>query len=200
MEAVKLRQALSTVLHLSSIGNRLLQSHKLDNALAKEQPERCAAVAGLALNHVHLLASVIAPYMPATTQSILQQLSAELLIIPDEWHGDSIKPGHKIGKAAYLFSQIKPEKEKEWREMFGGEEARKAKMEKEAKAAARKADKDKKKAKKAEGKNEGAKDLKADAGKGVEAVEKDGVQSDPKAGTAVEEVTQGTKQVTLQTS
>ncbi|KAF4550006.1 Methionine--tRNA ligase-like protein [Elsinoe fawcettii] len=188
MEAVKLRQGLATALHLSYLGNRLLQHNKLDNALAKEQPDHCAAVVGLALNHVHLLASVWAPYMPATARSILEQLNSNVLFIPEKWDGDSIKPGHKIGQAKYLFSQIKPEKEKEWREMFGGEEARKAKAEKEAKAAARRADKEKKRAKKAE------------AGKGVEAGEKGGKESDPKAGTAVEEVESGVGQVTLQTS
>jgi methionyl-tRNA synthetase len=35
--------------------------------------------------------------------------------------------GHKIGTAGYLFTQIKAEKEVEWREQFGGAEARKAK-------------------------------------------------------------------------
>jgi len=197
MEAVKLRQGLATVLRMSSLGNQLLQDNRLDNALAKEQPDRCAAVVGLALSHVHLLASAIAPYMPATALSILQQLNAELLIIPDgEWRGNTVEPGHKIGKAAYLFSQIKPEKEKEWREMFGGEELKKAKAEKEAKAAAKKAEKERKKAKKAAG---GAAKP-AGEGESVEAVEKDGVQSKSEAGTAVEEVTEGTAQVTLQTS
>jgi methionyl-tRNA synthetase len=74
--------------------------------------------------------------------------------------------------------------------MFGGQEVQKMKAEKEAKAAARKADKERKKAKRA-----------AEKGKeGVEAAEKGGVQSDPKAGDALEEVTKGTEQVTLQTS
>ncbi|KAF2149510.1 methionyl-tRNA synthetase [Myriangium duriaei CBS 260.36] len=199
MEAVKLRAGLQTALHLSYLGNRLLQHNKLDNALAKEQPERCAAVVGLALNHVHLLASVWAPYMPATSRNILSQLAIEELYIPDSWSADSIRPGHRIGKAAYLFSQIKPEKEKEWREMFGGEEARKAKAEKEAKSAARRAEKLAKKAKKAAG--GGADDtMKGEKGQGVESAEKGGVESDPKAGTAVEEVQEGVKQVTLQTS
>ncbi|GAM89717.1 hypothetical protein ANO11243_077560 [Dothideomycetidae sp. 11243] len=197
MEAVKLRAALQTALHLSYLGNRLLQHNKLDNALAKEQPERCAAVVGLALNHVHLLASVWAPYMPATSRNILTQLNMSELYIPEVWTSDSIRPGHTIGKAAYLFSQIKPEKEKEWREMFGGEEARKARLEKEAKSAARRAEKLAKKAKKAE---QGGETMKGEKGAGVESAEKGGVESDPKAGTAVEELQDGVKQVTLQTS
>jgi methionyl-tRNA synthetase len=63
MEEVKLRAGLSTALHLSSLGNQLLQDNKLDNKLATEQPDRCAAVVGLALSHIHLLASLIQPYM-----------------------------------------------------------------------------------------------------------------------------------------
>lgn len=51
------------------------------------------------------------------------QLRTEPLPIPDHWNADSIKPGHEIGKAAYLFSNIKPEKEQEWRGMFGGQDA-----------------------------------------------------------------------------
>ncbi|QIW97501.1 hypothetical protein AMS68_003019 [Peltaster fructicola] len=189
-EAVHLKQALITAREISSLGNLLLQENKLDNALFQNERERCDAVVNLAVNHVHLLASVIAPYLPATTRAILSQLQAELLTIPDEWHADSIEAGHKIGKAAHLFKNIKPEKEKEWRELFGGQELQKQKAEKEAKAAARKADKERKKARKAAEK----------APAGVESVEKDGAQTDASAGTALEEVTEGTKQVTLQTS
>jgi methionyl-tRNA synthetase len=63
LEDVKIRAALSTALHLSSQGNQLLQDNRLDNKLAAEHPERCAAVVGLALSHIHLLASLIQPYM-----------------------------------------------------------------------------------------------------------------------------------------
>jgi methionyl-tRNA synthetase len=63
LEDVKIRAALSTALHLSSLGNQLLQDNRLDNNLANTEPERCAAVVGLALSHIHLLASLIEPYM-----------------------------------------------------------------------------------------------------------------------------------------
>lgn len=96
--------------------------------------------------------------------------------------------GHKIGTAGYLFSQIKPEKEQEWREQFGGEEARKAKEEKARKAAAKKAEKERKKAKKAAG----------GSSQGVEAAEKG--QDGPTTKTAEEEVARGVEQVSLQTS
>lgn len=75
----------------------------------------------MALNLVHLLASMIEPYMPDTARSINKQLSTEPLLVPDVWNADSIKKGHQIGNSEYLFTRIKPEKAKEWRLMFGGE-------------------------------------------------------------------------------
>lgn len=139
LDAVKLRAALSTVLAISQKGNLFLQSNNLDNKLAENEPAKCAAVIGLALNLIHLLASIISPYMPDTAKSINSQLNAEPLAIPDKWTADSIKPNQKIGKAAYLFGNIKAEKGKEWRDMFGDKEAKKAKEEEALKKAAKKA-------------------------------------------------------------
>ncbi|KAK1764390.1 methionyl-tRNA synthetase [Phialemonium atrogriseum] len=137
LDAVKLRSAVSTVLHISQQGNSFLQSNKLDNSLAENEPSKCAAVVGLAINLIHLLASVVAPYMPETARSINTQLRIDPLPILDHWNADSINPGHEIGKAEHLFSRIKPAKAQEWRNMFGREEAMKVKEE----GAARKASK-----------------------------------------------------------
>lgn len=139
MDAVKIKAGLATVLFISQAGNAFLQSHKLDNKLAENEPAKCGAVVGLALNLIHLLAAVLTPFMPDTAASILDQLKAEPILIPDTWTADSIKPGHEIGKAAYLFGNIKPEKGLEWRESFGGDEVKKAKEEAAAKKAKKKA-------------------------------------------------------------
>lgn len=102
--------------------------------------------------------------------------------------------GHQIGKAAYLFTQIKAEKEKEWRELFGGDEARKQREEKAAKAAAKKAEKLKKKEKRAATKDEGP-------AQPVEATERDGAQKlDEAPQNGVDSVTEGVHQTTLQSS
>lgn len=194
LTSVKLKAGLATAMHMSYLGNKLLQENKIDNKLANENPKKCAAVVGVALNHVHLLASLIAPYMPATSSSILRQLNAAFLTIPDKWSADSIAIKHKIGQAEYLFTVIKAEKEKEWREAFGGDEARKAKDERAAKAAAKKAEKLRKKEKKL-GAGQPTSALES-----VETIEKggrEGVHSDK---TAIEEVTDGVKQAVLQSS
>jgi len=196
LEAVKLKAGLSTALHISSLGNLLLQANTLDNKLAAEQPAKCAAVVGMALNLVHLLASVFEPYMPATAKSINEMLALEPLGIPDAWTADSVKPGHKIGTAAYLFTQIKMEKEKEWREMFGGSEAKRLKEEAAAKKAAKKASALKRKQEKASSGTASP----SNKEKSVESVEKDGAQNLRSAVDAVDEVTKGLHQAALQTS
>ncbi len=129
LDAVKLRAGLATVLHISQLGNSFLQSNKLDNNLAVNESAKCAAVVGLAINLIHLLASIVSPYMPETAKSINTQLRMDPLLIPDHWNADSIQPGHEIGKAEYLFSRIKPEKADEWRKEFGSDEAKKVREE-----------------------------------------------------------------------
>lgn len=94
LEATKLRQGLSDVLQISALGNKLLQGNKFDNGLFTEEPDRCAAVIGLPLNHIHLLASILSPYMPDSAKSIFQQLDVEPVArIPDTWEPEIVKPG-----------------------------------------------------------------------------------------------------------
>ncbi|KAL2156309.1 hypothetical protein VTH82DRAFT_1054 [Thermothelomyces myriococcoides] len=155
LKAVKLRAGLATVMSISALGNKLLQDNKLSNQLIAEEPDRCRAVIGLALNHLHLLAQVLSPYMPEKAQSILRQLGvkgpdgdAVPAQIPDTWEADALKPGHAIGTPELLFSNIPAAKIEEWREAFGGEELRKQKQIEAEKAAARKAAREKEKEKK----------------------------------------------------
>ena len=98
LDAVKLRAGLSTVIHISQHGNSFLQSNKLDGTLHENEPAKCAALIGLALQLIHLLASLIAPYMPETANSVNTQLRVDPLPILDHWTADSIKCGHEIGQ------------------------------------------------------------------------------------------------------
>ncbi|KAI1486459.1 tRNA synthetases class I (M)-domain-containing protein [Biscogniauxia mediterranea] len=154
---VKLRAALSTVLSISALGNKLLQDNGLNNQLLAENPDHCNAVINTALNLLHLLASIIFPYMPGTSQAIFNQLGVRDSVqglhdlkfrIPDTWTGDALKPGQPIGTPELLFSNIPQAKVDEWRDAFGGEELRKQKEADAAKAAAKKAAKEKEKERK----------------------------------------------------
>ena len=191
MEAVSLRAGVIAAMAIAQAGNEFLQRNGFDNKLAANEPDKAAAVTGIALNLILLCASVFAPYLPATSKSILEQLDSPFLIIPDTWTADDIKPGHKIGKAEYLFTQIQPSKEEEWRDMFGGTQAERLKKEEEAakKAAKKAADKAKKAAKKAGVKPEAQKPVEAQGAKPADAGKE-----------AVEQVVDGVQQVTLPTS
>lgn len=148
MEAVRIRAALKKIMEISSCGNNLLQ-YRMDNTNLTNLPERTKTVVGLALNLVYLLASITSPFMPSTATSIVEQLNAPLISIPDKWDPTALPSGHKIGKAAYLFTKIPEEKEEEWRSKYGGTQAsRLAEEEAKAKKAADKIrDKERKKAK-----------------------------------------------------
>ncbi|KAI9671788.1 MAG: hypothetical protein M1831_003316 [Alyxoria varia] len=198
LSAVRLRAGLATALSLSDLGNSLLQANTLDNTLFASNRPKCDGVAHFALNLVHLLSSLIEPYMPGTSHSILSQLNAPALTIPEhgeEWKADSIQAGHTIGKPAYLFQQIKGEKEQEWREQFGGDEAQKAKEEKARKAMKKKEDKARKAAKKQQDGGGGGSG--SDGGNKVDGGN-DADDKDARAG--VDEVTSGVKQASLQPS
>jgi methionyl-tRNA synthetase len=148
MEAVRLRAGVKKLMEISSCGNNLLQ-YRMDNANLVAHPKRTHTVVGLALNLAYLLASLSSPFMPSTATSIVEQLNAPLISIPDKWNPAALTSGHKIGKAAYLFTKIPDEKEAEWRSAYGGTQAsRLAEEEAKAKKAADKArDKERKKAK-----------------------------------------------------
>lgn len=126
LDAVKLRAGLSIVLQIAKLGSDLLQPNELHSNLHVVGPPECAAVVGFAVNLVHLLASLVAPFMPDTAEAINAQLCAAPLPIPDRWHANTIMAGHNIGQAGHLFSHIDPGKAQEWRGMFGSNGADKA--------------------------------------------------------------------------
>ncbi|PLB34593.1 methionine--tRNA ligase MES1 [Aspergillus candidus] len=192
MESVHLRAGVNTAMKLAEDGNLLIQANRLDNALIANEPERAAAVVGTVLNLIYLLASVFSPYLPATSKAINEQLNAPFAYIPtlddikDGWKPQALKPGHKIGKAKYLFSRIDPKKAEEWRELFGGSQADRIKKAEET--ARKKAAKQKKKDKKA---SKGADAAAPSTGTSTE------VPTPTPSDEAVKSVTDGVAQVTL---
>lgn len=155
LRGTKLRAGLTTILGISGSGNKLLQDNKLSNQLITEEPERCAAVVGHVLNLLHLLANLVFPYMPGTSEAIFEQLGLQPspegkfdVCIPDTWQTDFLKPGHALGEPKLLFAAIPASKLDEWREAFGGEELKKQKEAEAEKAAAKKAAKEKEKERK----------------------------------------------------
>ncbi|KAI8393959.1 tRNA synthetases class I (M)-domain-containing protein [Radiomyces spectabilis] len=119
LENVKIRSALSIAMAVSARGNQYLQESNLSNTLFAEHRSKCDAVVVAAVNLIYLLSALIFPYMPATSDSISQQLNAPLRKIPNEFTMD-ILPGHKLNGAAYLFTRIDEKMEEVWKNKYGG--------------------------------------------------------------------------------
>ena len=196
LEAVNLKGGIHCAMQIAQLGNNFLQSNGFDNKLAANEPEKAAAVTGIAINIIYLCASIFEPYLPATSKSILEQLQASRLVIPDSWTANYIKPGHVIGKAKYLFTQIDPKKEDEWRSMYGGSHAERLRMEDAAaKVAARKAAAKAKKAEQKTKKSEAMPKQQSVEGTVVGDAKPLAPETDP-----VDAVTDGVQQVMLPTS
>lgn len=119
MEAVKLRLGLQTIMLISNRGNLYLQSSGLNKALMTENPTRCAQVVSRAVNLIYVLSSLIYPFMPATSDSMLVQLNAPARVVPDVLSTD-ILAGHHIGKPEHLFKKIEEKMAEVWRAKFEG--------------------------------------------------------------------------------
>ena len=71
LESVKIRLGLQIVMLISNCGNGYLQAAGLNKALMAENPKRCAQVVSPAVNLIYALSALIYPYMPSTSQAIL---------------------------------------------------------------------------------------------------------------------------------
>lgn len=122
-EAVHERRALEVAMSISARGNQFLQENKLDNSLYNDFPKKADAVVGVGLNIVYLVASVIAPFMPETTQQIDEMLNVPQLAIKDEFNL-IIEGGHNINKAQYLFKRIDEKDVEALRGKYGGKQVK----------------------------------------------------------------------------
>lgn len=122
MDSVKIRLGLQIVMQISSAGNTYLQSSGLNKALLASEPTRCAQVISRALNLIYALSALIYPFMPATSDAILEQINAPPRVVTELLSNDLL-PGHKIGKPEHLFKKIDENMAEVWRVKFGGNEA-----------------------------------------------------------------------------
>jgi methionyl-tRNA synthetase len=119
MEAVKLRLGLQTVMLISGRGNLYLQASGLGKVLREENPARCAQVVTRAVNLIYILSVLIHPFLPETSDAVLEQLNAPARVVPEVFSVD-ILPGHRIGTPAHLFKRIDEKMADTWRAKFGG--------------------------------------------------------------------------------
>ncbi len=117
LDKIKIKDGLKIAMGISKLGNQYIQENKPWD-LVKSQPARCGTVVAVALNLVKVLASLLSPYLPPTSDKIFAQLNLPVSLIEDTF-SLSIPAGHSIGEPAVLFKKI--EDVSEFRSKFGGQ-------------------------------------------------------------------------------
>jgi len=116
---IELKRALRGVMELSKLGNRFFQEHQPWKGI-KENPDEANTTIYLLINLVKDLAILVAPYLPATSCGIQEQLRISGL----SWASLcqlSIEPGHTISKPKILFEKIDKAKVEELKARFSGQ-------------------------------------------------------------------------------
>jgi len=119
MDVVKLRSGLQIVMHVSARGNLYLQSSGLGGALKAGDPERCAQVVVRAINLIYVFSALVYSFIPSTSESVLEQLSAPTKAVPEVLSID-ILPGHQVGTPEHLFKKIDEKMIDVYKEKFAG--------------------------------------------------------------------------------
>merc|ERR1719276_623528 len=98
-------------MNISRLGNLYLQEQQ-PWTLLKSDPARCGTILNLCVHLVHLLATLLKPYMPQFTRQVSAQLNTKVPgmgVLADGKAGfgpQVLASGHKLGKSTPLFAQI----------------------------------------------------------------------------------------------
>lgn len=116
-----LRSALKSVMTISSFGNQYLSETHLDMKLLEGNPEYCGIVLTLSINLLYLLASIMEPFIPKSSEDLCAILNIPSIpLIPFEFNWNFIKGGHCIKEPFILFKRIEDAQVAELKIKFSG--------------------------------------------------------------------------------
>ncbi|CAD6191869.1 unnamed protein product [Caenorhabditis auriculariae] len=121
-DAVRLKDAVKSVLNVSRRGNQYMQA-QTPWVLAKGTPEekaRAGTVIGVAANIAFHISVLLHPFMPHVSRTIRQQCGLDDLPTFSSSPLAYLKPGHKIGQPSPLFEKLEAAKINEFKVKFGG--------------------------------------------------------------------------------
>jgi methionyl-tRNA synthetase len=119
MDEVKLKASLKTVMVISSMGNGYLTESQ-PWVLAKSDMSACGTSIALCVGLVHLLATIMEPFMPGFSEKLYHQLNVDAYDIPNSWSGASIAAGHKINETIVpLFKALSDDEVNKFRAQYG---------------------------------------------------------------------------------
>lgn len=127
LAAIKLRDAIRSILSISAIGNKYIQDNepwRLIKGSPSEQ-QRARTVIAVAANLGCLLGILLGPYMPETSHVILETIvnQPKAFALPRVFV-PFLPEGHKIGTPMPLFKKIENDHINELKSRFGGQSAK----------------------------------------------------------------------------
>ncbi|KAI3380203.1 hypothetical protein SNEBB_003452 [Seison nebaliae] len=123
-QQIRMRKALTSILHISQFGNQFLQIRKpwqlLKHTGTKEEKEIGQNTINLSCQMVCLISICIEPFMPKTAQEIRNQLNLKSKFIIPKCFMKFLEDSHEIGKPSPLFQRISNEEINELKKKFSG--------------------------------------------------------------------------------
>ncbi|KAL9162010.1 hypothetical protein ABFS82_07G059400 [Erythranthe guttata] len=128
MEKVKLREALSKAMEISSAGNKYLEDPPYYKLYKTDEPT-CALALKTSAGVVYLLACLLEPFMPSFSVKVLTQLNWKCISLSDDLVERAKRPweilptSHKIGIPSPLFKKMEDEDVKFYTDKFAGSQS-----------------------------------------------------------------------------
>ncbi|KAJ8923987.1 hypothetical protein NQ315_006763 [Exocentrus adspersus] len=126
LEKAKLRDGIRHILSISRHGNQYMQANQPWVLLkgSDEDKIRAGTVIGICCNLACLLATLLQPYMPDTSERLTKQLNTSTIVItPDNLEIVNLLPaGHKLGEPSPLFAKIELTRVEELKKIFAGKQ------------------------------------------------------------------------------
>lgn len=129
MDKVRLRDSIRCILNISRIGNQYIQFHKPWELVkgTPEQKQRSASIMALCAHVACLLAGLLHPFMPETSEALRQQLNVPMFQLAPHF-APLLGPGHRLNKPVPLFKKIEQETIDTLKKRFEGKSPSPAKM------------------------------------------------------------------------
>jgi methionyl-tRNA synthetase len=120
LEEVHIKDALHSIMRLSSVGNGFFQQHEPWRMRKEDPPQAAATIATLA-NFLVDLAILIEPFLPHTAQEICKQLNTKL----PQWNAlgkPHLHAEHHIHQNVILFNKVEDKTITEYKQRFAGKQ------------------------------------------------------------------------------
>jgi methionyl-tRNA synthetase len=108
IENYRFREALAEFMNLARLGNKYLTDNE-PWKIFKTDPERTATILNISLQICASLGVLCEPFLPFTSERLLERLSFNLIKWNELNHDQLLNPGHPVKEPQFLFNKVEDE-------------------------------------------------------------------------------------------